>query len=93
MPEKLSDNEFRSLAKKAVVGYWNGSQTLSKKFGKINARKVYLLLQKSTTKKHKAVMSVTFDSEKKLFEFVWSEDTREGCLNVYKMQHSKTVKA
>ena len=47
MPTKLygglPEDKFRSMAKKAVVEYWNGTKKLLDKFGQIDTRKVFVV--------------------------------------------------
>ena len=88
----MTEQKFRSVAKRAVVDYWNENRTLVKKFGKITDRKVYVTWQCKTIQNLKALLGVGFEGDGYYFEFTWNGDKAEGYLDVYKKQKNVTVK-
>lgn len=88
----MSENKFRSIAKKAVVDYWNSNKTLVKNFGEITHQKVYVTWQCKAIQNLKALLGVSFDGDGYYFEFTWNGDEAEGYLDVYKKQKHVTVK-
>lgn len=88
----MNETKFRSIAKKAVVDYWNGNKTLVKKFGEINPQKVYITWQCKSIQNLKALLGVSFEGDGYYFEFTWNGDKAEGYLDVYKKQTHKTIK-
>lgn len=89
----LPEDKFRSIAKKAVVDYWNGNQSLVNKFGEITSRKVFVVWQVKVIQNHKALLGVSFEGDGRYFEFTWNGDAKEGYLDVYKKQTKVLVKA
>lgn len=87
----MSEDKFRSIAKKAVVEYWNKNETLTKKFGKITTRKVYVTWQCKAIQNLKALLGVGFEGDGMYFEFTWNGDAGEGYLDVYKKSKHVTV--
>lgn len=87
----MSEQKFRSIAKKAVVEYWNANKTLTTKFGKITDRKVYITWQCKAIQNLKALLGVGFDGDGYYFEFTWNGDEAEGYLDVYKKQKHVVV--
>lgn len=96
MPKKtyggLSDARFRSLAKKAVVEYWNGNKNLVNKFGEINAQKVFVVWQCKAIQNSKGLLSVSVEGDGMYFEFTTNGDECVAYLDVYKKQTKKVVK-
>lgn len=88
----MSEQTFRSIAKKAVVEYWNGNKNLVSKFGEITNRKVYVTWQCKAIQNLKALLGVSFDGDGYYFEFTWNGDEQEGYLDVYKKQKHVTIK-
>lgn len=88
----ITEQKFRSIAKKAVVEYWNGNQNLVKKFGTVTDRKVYVTWQCKCIQNFKALLGVSFDGDGMYFEFTWNGDESEGYLDVYKKQKHLTIK-
>ena len=88
----MSEQKFRSIAKKAVAEYWNGNKTLVNRFGKITDRKVYVTWQCKCIQNLKALLGVSFDGDGYYFEFTWNGDEAEGYLDVYKKQKHLTIK-
>lgn len=87
----MTEQKFRSIAKNAVVAYWNGNQTLVKKFGTVTDRKVYVTWQCKCIQNLKALLGVSFDGDGMYFEFTWNGDEAEGYLDVYKKQKHLTI--
>lgn len=88
----ITEAKFRSIAKKAVIEYWNSNKTLVKKFGKITDRKVYVTWQVKAIQNMKALLGVSFEGDGYYFEFTWNGDASEGYLDVYKKQKNVVVK-
>lgn len=88
----MTEQKFRSIAKKAIVEYWNGNQTLTKNFGKITDRKIYVVWQCKAIQNLKALLGVNFEGDGYYFEFTWNGDEAEGYLDVYKKQKHLTIK-
>lgn len=89
----LPEDKFRSMAKKAVVDYWNGNRSLVNKFGEITSRKVFVVWQVKVIQNNKALLGVSFEGDGQYFEFTWNGDAKEGYLDVYKKQTKVSVKA
>lgn len=97
MPDKLygglHEMKFRSMAKKAVVNYWNNDKKLVAKFGEINDKKVYVVWQCKVIQNNKAMLGVSHDNDGMYFEFTYNGDDKEAYLDVYKKQKHETIKA
>lgn len=87
----MTEMKFRSMAKKAVVQFWNDDKKLVKKFGEITDRKVYITWQCKAIQNLKALLGVSFDGDGYYFEFTWNGDANEGYLDVYKKQKNIVV--
>ena len=90
---RMTEQKFRSIAKKAVVEYWNENKTLCKKFGKITDRKVFVTWQCKVVQNFKALLGINLDGDDLYFEFTWNGDAAEGYLDVYKKAKHVIVKA
>ena len=88
----LAEDKFRSIAKKAVVDYWNGNKVLVGKFGEINTKKVFVVWQVKAIQNNKALLGVNVEGDGLYFEFTWNGDEQEGYLDVYKKQKKVVVK-
>ena len=88
----MNENKFRSIARKAVVEYWNGNKKLVDKFGEITNQKVYVVWQCKAIRNLKGLMVVNVEGDGYYFEFTWNGDEAEGYLDVYKKQTHKTIK-
>lgn len=95
MPNKLygglPEDKFRTIAKRAVVDYWNGDKKLSTKFGEIDARKVFVVWQAKVIQNNKALLGVNAEDDGMHFEFTWNGEAQEGYLDVYKKQKKVVV--
>ena len=95
MPDKLygglHENKFRSMAKKAVVDYWNGNKKLTDKFGEISIQKVYVVWQVKAIQNSKACLGVSCDGDGMYFEVTYNGDAKEMYLDVYKKQKNLTI--
>ena len=89
----MSEDKFRSIAKNAVVEYWNGNQKLVNKFGTITSRKVYVTWQCKAIENFKAMLGVSFDGDGYYFEFTWHGTEEHGYLDVYKKQKHVVIEA
>lgn len=87
----LDETKFRSIAKKAVVEYWNANKTLVKKFGDISSQKVFVVWQVKVIQNSKALLGVKADGDGLYFEFTYNGEAKEGYLDVYKKQTQKVV--
>ena len=87
----LSEDKFRSMAKKAVVEYWNGNKTLLNKFGQIDTKKVFVVWQVKAIQNSKALLGVNIDGDGLYFEYTYNGDAKEAYLDVYKKQTKRTL--
>lgn len=87
----MNETLFRTMARKAVADYWNGNNTLTKKFGEINYQKVRVVWQVKVLQNNKAILCMPFEGDKMYFEFTWNGDSVEGYLDVYKKQTQVVV--
>lgn len=78
-----TENEFRSAAKKAVVDYWNASKSLSKKYGEITPKKVYVVWQVKVLQNFKALLAVNFEGDNMYFEATYDGDKNVIYLDAY----------
>ena len=95
MPDKLygglHENKFRSMAKKAVVDYWNDNKKLVDKFGEINTQKVFVVWQVKVIQNSKALLGVACENDGMYFEFTYHGDEKKAFLDVYKKQRKVVV--
>ena len=96
MPNKLygglPEDKFRTMAKKAVVEYWNGNKVLTKKFGEIATKAVYVVWQVKAIQNNKALLAVSLDGDGMYFEATYNGEAKELYLDVYKKQTKKVFK-
>lgn len=86
-----NENEFRSVAKKAVVDYWNASKSLSKKYGEITARKVYVVWQVKVLQNFKALLGVNFEGDDMYFEATYNGDKNVLYLDAYRKVANREI--
>ena len=82
----LHEMKFRSMAKKAVVAYWNKNKKLVEKFGEINDKKVFVVWQVKVVQNNKAMLGVSCEGDGLYFEYTYNGDAKESYLDVYKKQ-------
>ena len=87
----LHEKKFRSMAKKAVVEYWNGNKKLVDKFGVVNPEKVFVVWQVKVVQNSKALLGVSFDGDGMYFEYTYCGDDKVAFLDVYKKQKKVTI--
>ena len=87
----LPEDKFRTIAKKAVVEYWNKTKRLVDKFGERKPRQVFVVWQVKVIQNNKAVLGVNVDGDDTYFEFTVNGDAKEAYLDVYKKQTKVTV--
>lgn len=85
------ENEFRSITKKAVVDYWNVSKALSKKYGEITAKKVYVVWQVKVLQNFKALLAVNFDGDNMYFEATYDGDKNVLYLDAYRKMANREI--
>ena len=88
----LHETKFRSMAKKAVVEYWNGNSKLVKKYGEISHQAVYVVWQAKAIQNNKAMLGVSMPDDGMYFEATYNGEAKEMYLDVYKKQAHKTIK-
>ena len=88
----LHEQKFRSMAKKAVVDFWNDNKKLVEKFGEINSQKVYIVWQVKVIQNSKALLGISLEGDGMYFEATYNGDAKEMYLDVYKKQAHKTIK-
>lgn len=95
MPNQLyggmPEDKFRSIAKKAVVEYWNKTKKLTEKFGRITSRQVFIVWQVKVIQNNKALLGVNVDGDGMYFEFTANGDAKKAYLDVYKKQTKVTI--
>lgn len=89
----MTEQKFRSIAKKAVAESWNKDKKLVAEFGTITDRKVYVVWQCKAIQNLKALLGVSVEGDGMYYEFTWNGDEAEGYLDVYKKQKNLTVTA
>lgn len=87
----MTEQKFRSLAKKAVAESWNDDKKLVDRFGTITDRKIYVVWQCKTIQNLKALLGVNVEGDGMYYEFTWNGDEGEGYLDVYKKHKHITV--
>ena len=96
MPTKLygglPEDKFRTMAKKAVVDYWNHNHRCRSKFGEISTRKVFVVWQVKAIQNNKALLGVNVEGDGLYFEYTYNGDAKEAYLDVYRKQDHKTLK-
>ena len=88
----LDEAKFRSIAKNAVVEYWNSDKGLVKKFGEIKATKVFVVWQVKAIQNSKALLGVKAEDDGMYFEFTYNGDEKEAYLDVYKKKTKRVIK-
>lgn len=86
-----TENEFRSVAKKAVTEYWNASKSLSKKYGDVTAKKVYVVWQVKVLQNFKALLAVDVDGDNMYFEATYNGDANVLYLDAYRKVANRKI--
>lgn len=87
----MQERNFRELAIKAVVDYFNGQVDSTDKNGKITEDNVFVVWMCKTLQNNKALLSTTV-SDGMYYEFTWNGDKQEGYLDAYKKWKNILVK-
>lgn len=86
-----TENDFRSTAKKAVAEYWNASKSLTKKYGEVTPRKVYVVWQVKVLQNFKALLAVNFDGDNMYFEATYDGDKNVLYLDAYRKMANREI--
>lgn len=86
-----TENDFRSTAKKAVAEYWNASKSLTKKYGEVTTRKVYVVWQVKVLQNFKALLAVNFDGDNMYFEATYNGDKNVLYLDAYRKMANREI--
>lgn len=79
----MQERDFRHLATKAVVDYFNSQVDSTDKNGKITEDDVFVVWMCKTLQNNKALLSTTVP-DGMYYEFTWNGDKQEGYLDAYK---------
>lgn len=79
----LPYDKFALMARKAVVEHWNGDKALTKKFGKIDLPKVFIVWQVKAIQNSKALLGVSVEGDGMYYEATWNGDEQIMYLDVY----------
>lgn len=86
----MQERDFRELAIKAVVDYFNKQADSTDKNGKITENNVYVVWMCKTLQNNKALLSTTV-SDGMYYEVTWNGDKNEGYLDAYKKWKNTVV--
>ena len=87
----MQEKDFRQLAIKAVVDYFNSQADSTDKNGKITEDNVFVVWMCKALQNNKALLSTTV-SDGMYYEFTWNGDKGEGYLDAYKKWKNVLVK-
>ena len=79
----MQERDFRNLAIKAVVDYFNSQVDSTYKNGKITKDDVFVVWMCKALQNNKALLSTTVP-DGMYYEFTWNGDKQEGYLDAYK---------
>ncbi len=79
----MQERDFRNLAIKAVVDYFNSQVDSTDKNGKITEDDVFIVWMCKALQNNKALLSTTVP-DGMYYEFTWNGDKQEGYLDAYK---------
>lgn len=79
----MHERDFRHLATKAVVDYFNSQVDSTDKNGKITEDDVFVVWMCKALQNNKALLSTTVP-DGMYYEFTWNGDKQEGYLDAYK---------
>lgn len=87
----MQEKDFRNLAIKSIVDYFNSQVESTDKNGKITEEDVYVVWMVKVLQNNKALLSTTV-SDGMYYEFTWNGDKKEGYLDAYKKWKNVLVK-
>lgn len=87
----MQEKDFRELAIKSVVDYFNSQVDSTDKNGKITADQVFIVWMVKVLQNNKALLSTTV-SDGMYYEITWNGDKNEGYLDAYKKWKNIIVK-
>lgn len=87
----MQEKDFRNLAIKSIVDYFNSQVDSTDKNGKITEEDVYVVWMVKVLQNNKALLSTTV-SDGMYYEFTWNGDKKEGYLDAYKKWKNVLVK-
>lgn len=87
----MNEKEFRELAVKAVVDYFNSQLDATDTNGKLTEDQVFIVWECKALQNNKALLSTTV-SDGMYYEFTWNGDKCEGYLDAYKKWKNILVK-
>ena len=87
----MQEKDFRELAVKSVVDYFNSQVDSTDKNGKITADQVFIVWMVKVLQNNKALLSTTV-SDGMYYEITWNGDKNEGYLDAYKKWKNIIVK-
>ena len=79
----MQEKDFRQLAIKAVVEYFNSQVDSTDKNGKITEDQVFVVWMTKVLQNNKALLSTTIP-DGMYYEATWNGDKSEGYLDAYK---------
>ena len=86
----MQERDFRALALKAVVDYYNTQADSTDKNNKITDDEVFVVWMCKTLQNNKALLSTTV-ADGMYYEFTWNGDKQEGYLDAYKKWKNTVV--
>ena len=86
----MNEKDFRELAIKAIVDYFNSEADCTDKNGKITADDVFIVWECKILQNNKAMLSTTV-SDGMYYEFTWDGDSNQGYLDAYKKWKNMTI--
>ena len=87
----MQEKDFRNLAIKAVIDYFNGQADSTDKNGSITEEDVFIVWECKILQNNKALLSTTVP-DGMYYEFTWNGDKNEGYLDAYKKWKNVLVK-
>jgi len=87
----MQESDFRELAIKSVVDYFNSQVDSTDKNGKITADQVFIVWMVKVLQNNKCLLSTTV-SDGMYYEFTWNGDKNEGYFDAYKKWENVLVK-
>ena len=78
-----NEKKLCSMAKKAIVEYWNSNKNLVNKHGEITERKIQVVWQTKVIQNFKAMLVVLVHGDGLYFDYTYNGDENVGYLDVY----------